>query len=417
MNYYIEWDGNIIPSGVIRLPISKSIYNRYRIIAELSGGLFRLNERCTAEDSILLDQLFSQKQSTEWNAQDAGTTFRFLTAYLALKTRNHILLTGTPRMQERPVQPLVNALRCLGAEIEYVDKIGYPPLKIHPAMLKGGEICLDGTQSSQFISALLLVAPYLPGGLKIQIKEGGVSTPYIELTLDCITAAGVQYQKLDNMIYIPQGNYSGNAILESDWSAAAWVIVLCALIPRSSFTLPGLLKHSIQSDSIILEWMQEFHVTHIFQNETLEIYNTSTQSFEEEGKVWKKGFTDCPDLAPVCIMFAAILGISAKWTGVSHLHWKESDRLLSMQKILSMIGVRLEHQSGSGNQESWIQTGKAKPTVETIPVFNDHRLVMAVSLLSLIGPVNIDNLECVRKSWPEFPDCLKSLGFQMHISQ
>jgi 3-phosphoshikimate 1-carboxyvinyltransferase len=380
--------------GIIHLPPSKSIYNRALIIRALCGSDFKITPPASANDSILLERLL-KNETTLVDAEDAGTTFRFLTAYLASR-EGEFLLTGTERMQQRPMGILVEALRQLGAEIEYVNKTRYPPLKINGRKLKGGKIAIDASVSSQFVSALLLIAPVVEGGIELIIQGEISSRPYIELTLHIMEYFGVKAEWKGNVISIKEQKYLPQDIaIESDWSAASYWYEIATLSEQADITLSGLNEESSQGDNIIEDMMKPFGVETEYLQGSMRI--CKNESFIPE--IYNCDFKSCPDLFQTMAATCSALNVKTGFEGIENVRIKETDRLMAIEIELSKL-----------------KSGTQRPI--RFQTYNDHRMAMCLAPLALkFGVVEIENPEVVRKSYSEFWNDLRSVGFDVEMIQ
>ncbi len=392
--------------GTISLTPSKSISNRVLIIQSLCKDEFQIHQLATSNDTVLLQKLLNSSSGI-LNAEDAGTTFRFLAALLSQKP-GEWLLTGTDRMKQRPIEPLVNALRQLGADISYVEKENFPPLKIISKKLHGGEIEIDGSVSSQFISSLLLIAPALEGGLKLKLTGELSSRPYIEMTLKLMNEFGVDHEWNESLILVKEQKYNAkNFSVESDWSAASYWYEMAALATDVDLTLKGLYRNSLQGDSVIAEIMKQFGVETEFKNDGLRLTKDSSQILP---KKFSYNFQSCPDLVQTMAVTCAALGVEADFTGVKNLRHKESDRLVALQTEFEKMGI----DSGILDSGFQISNSHLKTLNFELRTYYDHRMAMSFAPLALkFKEIAIKNPEVVKKSYPEFWDDLESVGFEI----
>ena len=400
-------------NGAIRLDGSKSISNRVLIIRALCKDDFTIEQLSHSDDTKTLEQLLSSENET-LHAGAAGTTFRFLTAYLAVTTRRKRLLTGSERMLQRPVGPLVQALRQLGCNIKYLGAEGYPPLQIDaphlsqsPATLK-----IDAGISSQFISALLLVGPVIPGGLQLELTGALVSRPYLEMTLKIMRHFGVNAHFEDAVISVEEMPYQPKPFtVEADWSAASYYYSMMALSEGGSLTLRGLFRESLQGDSAVAEMMTRLGVsTEFSEGEVLLTKSAAPGSFFEQD------FLPCPDLAQTLAVACAGLGVHGLFTGLETLRIKETDRITALKNELARVGVRVvnipSRFSKRAPREFFSIEGKAQLNgVPCFQTYEDHRMAMAFAPLALLGPIEIAEPGVVSKSYPDFWKDLQSLGF------
>ncbi len=394
--------------GTVKLPASKSESNRALIIQALSLETITLHNLSNAHDTALLQNLL-QSPETEINAEDAGTVMRFLTAYFSFTNQNKNL-TGTARMHQRPIGILVDALRELGAEIHYAGQEGFPPLELRGfnARQTGmARLALDGSVSSQFISALLLGAPTLAGGLEITLTGKIASKPYIQMTLALMEAFGVKSEFRENRIMVWPQQYSGGEFwVEADWSAVSYWYSLAALAREAEIRLPGLKENSLQGDRKVAGLMEKFGVKTTWLPKGIVI--TKTQDAAPEVAI---DFTDIPDLAQTFAVLAAAKNVTLEMTGLESLRIKETDRIEALQTELKKIGATFTE----------IRPGTflvKKDTVSTnfpgIKTYHDHRMAMAFAPLGLVGKVEIEDPEVVRKSYPGFWEELRKVGFELN---
>ena len=404
--------------GSLSLPSSKSLSNRLLILQKLFSEGFKIHNLSEAEDTLLLNRLLNEVsgrppglEHLELDTGNAGTVMRFLTAYLSILPGKWIL-RGSERMKQRPIGPLVDALKSFGAEIEYLGRIGYPPLLIKGKLLQGGEICVEAGISSQFISSLLLIAPVLPDGLKIQMKGFNVSLPYIEMTLHLLNYFGIKTLKKRDCIVIPQSSLKEKTYtVESDWSSAAFWYEAASLSDEVDLLLEGLQKTSFQGDAILSDIFRNFGV----ESEFLENGVRLT-------KVKKKidgfyfDFTDYPDIAPAVITSCLLMGLRGRFEGLKSLKIKESDRLLALKTEYRKLGVVMDPDSPSDLMpriefKAQKFNPEANPKIDT---YNDHRMAMAFAPLAIrCGSIRIENPNVVIKSYPNFWEHMVSVGFEV----
>ncbi|HMG92316.1 MAG TPA: 3-phosphoshikimate 1-carboxyvinyltransferase [Chryseolinea sp.] len=384
------------------LPASKSISNRALIINALAGNSSKLENLSDANDTQLMLRLVNSKDRII-DVEDAGTTMRFLTAYFSV-TGQHKVLTGTERMKERPIGILVNALRTLGAEIDYLERDEYPPHEIKNFTgQKANELRVRGDVSSQYISALMMIAPVLPNGLTI-IFEGKVgSRPYIEMTATLMKHFNVESTLLEDRVVIPSQDYKpASFTVESDWSAASYWFAFAALAKEASVSLPRLSLNSVQGDSKIIEIGAALGVDAKLENGLLKL----TKCEPKTEISWD--FTDCPDLAQTVAVICAAKGINAKFTGLESLRIKETDRIAALQNELRKIGADLiEHDSARWS----LIPSTHLPSAASFQTYKDHRMAMAFAPLATLMDVQIENRDVVRKSYPNFWNDIESFGF------
>lgn len=402
--------------GSIELTPSKSISNRALIIQSLCAEKFEIKNLATAEDTLVLKQILSSEiNNTEpsektYDIGASGTAMRFLTAVFSTKKGTHIL-TGTPRMKKRPIGVLVNALRDLGAHIEYLEEEGFPPLKITGKTLTGTEIEMDGNVSSQFISALLLISPELPNGLVIKFSGEVTSRPYVNMTLKMMEEFRVYGQWHENFISVSKQQYHKKSEpyylfeVEADWSSAAYWHAIAALAEEVDFTIKGLKHPSLQGDSIVGDIFTFLGV----KTEKIEdgIHLKKIKSHKEH---FGFDFSDCPDLAQTCAVAVSALNIPALFNGVHTLRIKETDRIIALKNELNKIGVEVEILNDNSIEIN-PQSTLISPS-SAINTYDDHRMAMAFAVLAMkLDSITIEHPEVVKKSYPDFWNDLKNVGF------
>jgi 3-phosphoshikimate 1-carboxyvinyltransferase len=381
--------------GKIDLPISKSIANRYLIISALAENKLDLPDNLPEDVEILQSALSSN--AAEINIGMAGTAMRFLSAFYSIQSGREVVLTGADRMKQRPIKELVDALQSLGAEIQYLEQEGFPPLKIAGKKLIGGEVKISASVSSQFISALMMIGPMMEHGLQIHMKGKVLSRPYIELTADCMRKCGVDVNIDGNLISIESGNYEiPEWSIESDWSAASYLYALAAARPNSKFLLKALELDSLQGDSVLADWFDRIGVSSTQVENGVEIQAGGPINLPAE-----LDFTDHPDLAQTFAFLAGALGQTLKLTGLDNLRIKETDRVEAMRTELEKLGV-----SASVNGNEMAISGSVSVIEVTIETYNDHRMAMSAAILSALIPIEIENPEVVAKSFPGFWDAV-----------
>lgn len=391
--------------GEVGLESSKSESNRALIINALAGGADTLCNISNARDTKTMRFLL-KSQSDTLDVKDAGTTMRFLTAYLAIKGEGQIL-TGTERMKQRPIGPLVDALRDIGAYIDYQEKEGYPPLKIHKFEKQRVDVIkIPGNISSQYISALLMIAPYLPKGLTIELTTEVFSRPYIEMTLELMKDFGALAKWTDNKINVPPGSYTPtDHAIEGDWSGASyWYGFLAISRKKGYLNLPGIRTYSSQGDRVIADIMYHLGIASNYEYGKVKLLKRDEKKYSIT-----LDFKDCPDLAQTVMVAAAATGITLEMTGLESLKIKETDRIEAMKKELSKIGAMLLEST-----HKWVlKPAEELPEQVEIETYEDHRMAMAFAPLSMVMDVTIQDPEVVDKSYPSFWDVVKQLGVKI----
>ncbi len=405
MNYRVfPPDG--LPEATIKLPLSKSISNRALIINALTPNATSISNIAQCSDTEAMQMALS---STEHNINigGAGTAMRFLTAYFAAQPNTEIILDGDSRMQQRPIGSLVEALRHCGADISYTGEEGFPPLLIKGTSLKGGNINIDASVSSQFISALLMIAPTMQNGLNLTLDGDISSASYIDLTIAMMQQAGIEVERERNTISIPQGSYTPCTWnIEADWSAASYWYEIEAL--TSGFiSLQGLSADSKQPDNRLAQIYESLGVNTDFDGEE---GATDLLASPDIAPRLYLDLSDNPDTAQSLAVTCAMIGIPFSLSGLSTLKIKETDRLHALSTELEKVGVFVE-QIGDHTLE-W--DGRRRPII-TLPEFDtygDHRMAMSFAPVAVYLPgIIIRDAEVVAKSYPEFWQHLTDAGF------
>lgn len=381
--------------GTIQITGSKSETNRLLILKQFYPNL-TIENISNSDDSVLMQNALANT-SNEINIGHAGTAMRFLTAYFSVKEGSKIVLTGSDRMKERPIKILVDALISLGAVIEYVENEGFPPLKITGNKLTKDVVEIEGNVSSQYISALLLIAPTLENGLKLQFKGDVTSVPYIKMTLHLLEELGVKHTWKNNEIRILPNPIisSKTVVVESDWSSASYYYSLCALSPNSEITLSSYKKTSLQGDSVLTEIYKNFGVETTFTENSIILSNKSNNL---DLKRINLNLINAPDIAQTIAVTCFGLGIECNLTGLHTLKIKETDRLVALKTEIEKLG---------GEVEITNETLYLKPSIKikeniSIATYHDHRMAMAFAPLALKVPIAIEDANVVSKSYPTF---------------
>ena len=377
----------------IPLPSSKSESNRVLIIDALTEGENKLSNLAEARDTQTMISLL-KKNPPVFDVLDAGTTMRFLTAYAAITNQNKVM-TGTPRMCERPIGILVDALRTVGAEIHYLGVEGYPPMAIHGlSEQKSEKIKIRGDVSSQYISALLMIAPLLPKGLELELEGKVGSRSYIEMTLDTMSQFGISYEWIENKIIVAHQAYQPTTFaVESDWSGAGYWFSLLACADSGELFLSGLKENSLQGDSAVVEIMGQLGVKSTFKDGGVLLEKQPVKGL----KHWD--FTHCPDLAQTIAVTCAILGQNATFTGLESLKIKETDRIYALQQELAKFHADLKEVEPEVYQ---VIPSVTMPAEVKIHTYEDHRMAMAFMPLITKTSVSIEDPSVVNKSYPSF---------------
>jgi 3-phosphoshikimate 1-carboxyvinyltransferase len=399
----------------VDLPASKSISNRALIIHALSGGSTLPENLSDCDDtSVIIDALRTMPE--EINIKAAGTAMRFMTAYLSVTPGTHIL-TGTERMKHRPIGILVDALRMLGANIEYIGEEGYPPIRITGSTLKGGLLEIHGNVSSQYISALLMIGPMLKDGLTLRLLDHIISRPYIDLTLWMMGEFGAEaeWTSADTITVSPKPYKSRDYFIENDWSGASYWYEMLALNgdPESEIRLTGLMDGSKQGDSITRYIFSLLGVKTKLQSKKAGIPQTIT--LKKNGHCVPKleyDFVNCPDLAQTFVVACAAMNIPFHFTGLSTLKIKETDRIEALKTEMRKLGYVVKDIDGS---ELLWDGERCEPSLEQgIDTYEDHRMALAFAPYAMKhNGLVINNPQVVTKSYPHYWDHLRQAGFKV----
>lgn len=404
MQYKIKTPDAIDSS--IQLPASKSISNRALILNALSMSSFNIENLSDCDDTNVMVEAF-RSGSSLIDVKAAGTSMRFLTAFLSI-TPGEWIITGTERMKERPIHILVDALSSLGARIEYLGKIGFPPLKIKGTALDGGEIYLSGDVSSQFISALLMIAPTMSKGLTIHLEGEIISIPYIKLTLGMMAQFGVKTHWEDRTIRIHPEDYKPtHYIVESDWSAASYWYEIAALMDDAHLELKGLFKNSMQGDSKVAELFLDLGIATEFGDNSVILKKTDRKT-----KKLFHNFVNEPDLAQTFVVTCCMMGIPFMFTGLQSLKIKETDRIEALKAEMKKLGYVIYDSEDSILEWNGERCEPdANPVIKT---YEDHRMAMAFAPAAIkTDYINIAEPKVVTKSYPIYWKDLKSVGFDV----
>lgn len=411
MKYIIQAPQQL--NSTIKLPASKSICNRALVIHAMAGCTFPLNNLSDCDDTEVIVNALKDMPDTI-NIKAAGTAMRFMTAYLASTPGIHTI-TGTERMKNRPIAVLVDALKRLGADIEYVEKEGYPPLRIQGKVLEGGRLEVVGNISSQYISALLMIGPILKKGLELKLTGDIASRPYIDLTLCTMRQFGAEakWTDIDTITvapkpYIPIASYT----IESDWSASSYWYEIMALHgnPESQIQLEGLTDNTKQGDSVVKYIFSLLGVKSDFANRDcisplkLKAHRCTLPRLDYD-------FTGSPDLAQTIVVACCAMGVKFRFTGLATLKIKETDRIEALKCELKKVGYVIHDE----NDNTLYWDGETcEASLAPIDTYEDHRMAMAFAPLAFKFPqLQINHPEVVTKSYPHFWEDLKAVGFSI----
>ena len=403
--YQISKEGKNL-HGNINISGSKSESNRLLTLRAYTS-FFNINNLSDSDDTkTMISSLKSHKE--EINIGHAGTAMRFLTSYYSSILNSSKILTGSSRMKERPILILVEALNNLGADIEYIDKKGYPPIKINGKLIDGNEIALPADVSSQYISSLMMLGVSINQGLKIKLSTKITSLPYINMTKKIIERIGGIVDIKPDEIIIKQlvSNKIPDQIVESDWSSASYFYSLVALSDSSDITLSSFFNNSIQGDSRIVDIYKQFGVETKFLNDKIYLKKNNIDLPDSISI----NLRDNPDLAQTIVVTCLGLGVNCKLEGLHTLKLKETDRLLALKREIKKFEVdcvTISNQSITLKNNSELKSGVS------INTYDDHRMAMSFAPLSMINPIIIINPEVVSKSYLNFWNDLESLGFKI----
>ncbi len=403
-NYRISHPTKVL-RGRLPLPGSKSETNRLLILRALYFPNLEIAGFSESRDSFILREILENFQvQDQLDVKDAGTAMRFTCAFLAAQEKGEWILSGTDRMHQRPIGTLVKALQSIGANIEYLQQDGYPPLRIKGAKLRGGEIEVSAVESSQFISALMMIAPRLEKGLSIKFKGASVSAPYIYLTSNIMRSLGMEVYVLGDELRVPQQSPTETSKvykIEPDWSAASYWFAALALADEGELYLPGFKEHSLQGDSVAASFFAPLGVEQFYIGSGIRL-----RKAEPTPSPTQINLLANPDLAQSIAPAYAAKGVSISLKGLQTLRLKETDRIMALEKELSKFGLNLTSQEDRLDISGPFLNGE-----QEIDTYSDHRMAMGFLPLALLGPIIIKDIEVVQKSYPQFWDHCRELGF------
>lgn len=395
--------------GKITLPTSKSISNRVLIINALAYSPYAVGNLSDSDDSKVMKQVLTSN-TNKFDISHAGTAMRFLTAFLS-KIVGEWEITGSERMQQRPIKILVDALNALGAKIAYINNEGYPPLRIWGSNLKGGKLELDGSISSQYISALLMIAPTIEGGLQLTLKNKITSASYIDLTLKLMARFGIYYKWENNVITIKEQQYKAIPYtVEADWSGASYWYQMAVLADEADILLNGLELDSLQGDCAQAKWFKKFGITSTQEGNAVRL---STTNIEHPSK-YTQNFVENPDIAQTFAVMCVCKQIPFHFSGLETLKIKETDRIHALIVELRKLGANLyEPKHGELTWDGKLDQTKFNSEV-TIDTYHDHRMALAFAPVALTnGQIKINDPMVITKSYPEFYNDLEKVGINV----
>jgi 3-phosphoshikimate 1-carboxyvinyltransferase len=401
----------------IKLPASKSISNRALIIHALTGGSIIPENLSDCDDTEVVIHALEQMPEVI-DIKAAGTAMRFMTAFLAATEHGEHVITGTERMQHRPIKILVDALRQLGADIAYEKEEGFPPLRIKGATLDGGQLEVAGNISSQYISALLLIGPMLRKGLTLRLLGDTISRPYIDLTLWTMREFGAdaEWTDVDTITIQPKPYESRPYIIENDWSAASYWYEIVALSddPEAEVCLEGLMDGSKQGDSSVRYIFSLLGVKTTFGTKKAGVPTkvTLTKSGHRVNRL-EYDFVNVPDLAQTFVCTCCAMGVPFHFTGLQTLKIKETDRIAALKTEMAKLGYQLE--AINDCELKW-DGQKSQVSNSPIDTYDDHRMALAFAPLAMKSPISINNPQVVSKSYPRFWEDLESANFNISRS-
>ena len=411
-NEYIDIKRSLAVRTEINLPASKSISNRALIINALSHSEMEPQNLSDCDDTeVIVNALRDMPEVIDIKA--AGTSMRFMTAFLAATNNGCHILTGTERMKHRPIKILVDALRHLGADITYEGEEGFPPLRICGQHLEGGDLDIEGNVSSQYISALLMIGPELSKGLKMRLLGDIISRPYIDLTLWTMREYGAEAEwiSVDTIEVKPKLYHTRTYFIENDWSAASYWYEMMALTPDkdAEVRLDGLMDGSKQGDSSVRYIFSLLGVRSVFASR--KPGKPTTVTLKKTGHRVSRlefDFINAPDLAQTVVVTCCALGIHFHFTGLQTLKIKETDRIKAMKTEMAKLGYVIKDVN---NSELLWNGERCEPTGDAIDTYDDHRMALAFAPLAMLHPVTINHPQVVSKSYPQFWDDLRLAGF------
>ena len=395
----------LICNGKIKITGSKSETNRLLFLQSLFPN-FKIQNKSNSDDSSIM-QAALKSTSDFIDINHAGTAMRFLTSYFSQLEGREVILNGSERMQQRPIKILVDALRSLGASIEYEKKQGYPPLRIKGKKLDGGTISLPADISSQYISSLIMLGAVLKAGIELNLKGTITSMPYINMTLDLLKRLGIETEFKGHRILVKNTSKSKNIIqvVESDWSSASYFFSIAALSDKAKIYLSNYKSNSLQGDSILRIIYKQLGVNSYFEGNNLILEKENISS----PKSIKWDLSNAPDIAQTIAVSCYGLGVACDLEGLHTLKIKETDRLVALDTELSKLGAKISVTDKSLHLASDQDFQKGI----TISTYNDHRMAMAFAPLALKIPLSVKKAEVVSKSYPSFWEDLNSLDFKI----
>ena len=393
---------------LINITGSKSESNRLLLLQALYPQI-QIENLSNSDDSVLMQKALASKEANI-DIHHAGTAMRFLTAYFSIQNNREVTITGSSRMKERPIKILVDALKTLGADITYLENDGFPPLKIKGKELTKSKVTLNANVSSQYISALLLIASKLENGLELTLNGQITSVPYIKMTLSLLESIGVETKFVDNIITVKPnavGIEPQTLVVESDWSSASYFYSLIALSDiGTEISIASYKEDSLQGDSVLASIYTRFGVKTTYTNQKITLRKTENSNIDS---IIEMDLKNAPDIAQTIAVTAFGLGLECYMVGLHTLKIKETDRLVALKNELEKLGAEVTITNASLHIKS-TSTIKSKVAIAT---YNDHRMAMAFAPLGLKTSIIIENADVVSKSYPQFWEDLKTIGFDL----
>ena len=411
MNLLLKYSKLDTQNSILKISGSKSETNRFLLLQALYPEIKVENASNSDDSDVMLNALANSHHlspiTQTIDVHHAGTAMRFLTAYFAIQEGKEVLLTGSDRMKQRPIKILVDALNHFGAEITYEEQTGFPPLRIKGKKLSKSKVTLQANVSSQYISALLLIAPKLENGLELNLEGEITSVSYIKMTLALLNEIGVKTSFENNTIKVihhPSPINQNPIIVESDWSSASyWYSIIALSEIGSQITLSSFKENSLQGDSALVEIYKNFGVESVFNSNEITLHKVENL----KPATLNLELNPCPDIAQTIAVTCFGLGISCQLTGLHTLKIKETDRLEALKTELTKLGATI---SVTNNSLTLEPSENINPNV-CISTYQDHRMAMAFAPLALKVPIIIENAEVVSKSYPAFWENVKQIGF------
>ena len=398
--------------SAISITGSKSETNRLLLLQALFPNIALANTSNSDDSEVMQKALLGNDEIVD--IHHAGTAMRFLTSYFAVNEEREVVLTGSPRMKERPIKVLVEALQQLGAQISYENEEGYPPIRIKGQKITENKVSIPANVSSQYISALLLIAPKLQNGIELTLIGEITSIPYIKMTLALLNEIGVETTFGNNIITVKPLTTNPKPqtlTVESDWSSASYFFSLVALSEvGTEITLSSYKQNSLQGDSSLVEIYKNLGVDTIYENNSIVLRKSAPDSYRDcnlQSAICN--LNSSPDIAQTIVVTCLGLGIGCHLTGLHTLKIKETDRLEALRIELTKLGANI---SVTNDSLTLVATNEINSNVK-IATYNDHRMAMAFAPLALKVPIIIENAEVVSKSYPDFWEDLKNIGFQI----